>query len=147
MPPVGVNFTELPTRLRRIRWSLASSAYTFSWIRFMVSIKSSSPFACICPWIMLIKSCIMVGRWASCSWICIFPLSMRLISSTSLIMDKRCLLEAVILAMQSCTRSLSLIWAAAMPANPTMAFMGVRMSWDMLLRKADLLAFALLAFS
>ena len=36
---------------------------------------------------------------------------------------------------------------AAMAENPTMAFIGVRMSWDMLFRNADLLALARLAVS
>ena len=58
-----------------------------------------------------------------------FPLSIRLMSSTSLIRPSRCLLEIVILPSASKTRSLSSMCIPATAVMPRMAFIGVRMSW------------------
>ena len=74
----------------------------------------------------------------------ILPLSILLMSSTSLMRPSRCLLERVIFRRQFCTWAGSSMLAVAMAVMPTMAFMGVRMSWDMLERNSLL---ALLAFS
>ena len=38
----------------------------------------------------------------------------------------------MILFRQSCTRAFSSMWARPMEVMPRMAFMGVRMSWDIL---------------
>ena len=45
-------------------------------------------------------------------------------------------------ARYSWTRGVSLMLLAASPVNPMMAFIGVRMSWDMLFRKIVLARFA-----
>ena len=66
------------------------------------------------------------------------PFSILLISSTSLMSPNRWRLERVILFRQSSTLSGSSRWTLAMSVMPTMAFMGVRMSWDMWERKSDL---------
>ena len=56
------------------------------------------------------------------------PLSIRLMSRTSLIRDKRWRLATVILERQSTTLSRSSIWVPAMAVMPMMAFIGVRIS-------------------
>ena len=59
---------------------------------------------------------------------------------------KRCVLEDLILFRYSSTFSGWSRRLAARVVKPTMAFMGVRMSWDMFERKALLAALALLAW-
>ena len=76
-----------------------------------------------------------------------FPLSIRLMSRISLIRDSRCSLEVEILARYSFTFSWLSTWEAAREVNPMMAFMGVRISWDMLFRNVVLAELALSARS
>ena len=66
----------------------------------------------------------------------VLPASILLMSSTSLMSPSRCWLEAVIFRVYSRTFSGFSASRASRAAKPTMAFMGVRMSWLMLLRKA-----------
>ncbi len=73
-----------------------------------------------------------------------FPDSILLISSTSLIRDSRCLPAVVIFARQSLILSLSSICVSAIAVSPIIAFIGVRISWDIRERKSIL---ALLALS
>ena len=61
----------------------------------------------------------------------IFDRSILLISSTSLMRLNRCLLEIEIFCRQSATRSRLSIWAAASVVIPTIAFIGVLISWLM----------------
>ncbi len=70
------------------------------------------------------------------------PLSIRLISSTSLIRLKRWLPDVIILLRYSLTCSLLSICVTARFVNPTIAFIGVRISCDILERNT---LFALLA--
>ena len=72
-----------------------------------------------------------------------FPLSILDMSSTSLISPSRCLLDSVIFARQSFTRSVLSILDIAIVVMPTIPFIGVRMSWLMLERNS---LFALFAF-
>ena len=74
----------------------------------------------------------------------ILPLSILDISSTSLISPSKCLLDMVIFFRQFWTCCLLSRLAVAMAVMPTMAFMGVRMSWLMLDKNS---LFALLALS
>ncbi len=74
----------------------------------------------------------------------ILPLSIFDMSSTSLIRPRRCLLESVIFFRQFCTCCLSSILAVAIAVIPTIAFMGVRISWLMLERNS---LFALVALT
>ena len=65
-----------------------------------------------------------------------FPLSILDMSSTSLISPSRCRPDREIFRRQFCTCCMSFRLAVAMAVMPTMAFMGVRMSWDMLERNS-----------
>ena len=81
------------------------------------------------------------------SLIVTLPLSILLISSTSLIRLRRWLLEVLILSRVSATFSGSLRWEEAILVRPMIAFIGVRISWDILVRKVLLAESALLALS
>ena len=75
------------------------------------------------------------------------PDSMRLMSSTSLMRESRWLEELMIFLRYSCTRSRLSMFVSASVVKPIMAFMGVRMSWDMLERKSVLARLAAFAAS
>ena len=77
----------------------------------------------------------------------IFPLSILDISRTSLIRLSRCWLESSIFFRQSSIFSGSFIWEKAIFVMPTMAFIGVRISWLMRERKSDFARFAFSALS
>ena len=72
------------------------------------------------------------------------PLSIRLISRISLIRLSRCWPDTLIFFRYSLTRSMLSICAVARAVNPIMAFIGVRISCDILFRNTVL---ALLACS
>ena len=72
----------------------------------------------------------------------IFPLSILLISSISLISPNKCLLDFVIFARQSFTFSLSLICVPAIAVIPIIAFIGVLISCDILDRNCVFAALA-----
>ena len=76
-----------------------------------------------------------------------FPLSIFDMSSTSLIRLKRCLLDRLIFFRHSITRSLSSRRVLAMAVMPTIAFIGVRISWLILDRNWLLASLAALALS
>ena len=67
------------------------------------------------------------------------PLSIFDMSNTSFISPKRWRLDVVILCRQLCTCSVLSILAVAIAVMPTMAFMGVRISW-LILERNSLLA-------
>ena len=73
-----------------------------------------------------------------------FPLSILDMSSTSLMSPSKCRLDSEILRKQFCTCLRSSICAVAMAVMPTIAFIGVRISWLILARNSLL---ALLASS
>ena len=70
------------------------------------------------------------------------PLSILDISRTSLISPNRCLLDNVIFLRQFRTCFRSSMWAVAMAVMPTIAFMGVRISWLIFARNSLLALFA-----
>ena len=72
------------------------------------------------------------------------PLSILDMSSTSLISPSRCLLDRAIFFRQLWTCWMSSMLAVAIAVMPTMAFIGVRISWLMLERNSLL---ALLAWT
>ena len=78
------------------------------------------------------------------SVILVFPFSILAISSTLLISPRSCSLATSMLERYSFSWSALLIFLFASSVNPTMAFIGVLISWDMLKRNWDL---ALLAIS
>ena len=134
VPPAGVYLTALLNRLINTWFSFRASAITSSFVTSKVSINSSSCFAFTCGWIILTRLCISSEMLHSCSLICTFPLSILLISRISLIRLSRWLLEESTFCRQSLTCSLLSIWLAAIVANPIIAFIGVRISWDILER-------------
>ena len=91
---------------------------------------------------MPITSSISSGRETSSEDRSIFPLSILDISRTSLISPSRCLLEVLILLRQSVSFSGFPRFAWAITDIPMMAFMGVRISWDMEERKLVLASLA-----
>ena len=82
------------------------------------------------------------GRQHGFSSRCILPLSIRLISRTSLIRLSRWFPDVIIFFRYSFTWSFWSMWVVASAVNPTMAFMGVRISWDILDRNVLLALFA-----
>ena len=135
LPPAGVYFTALLKRLMNTWFIFKASAMTSSFTTSKVSIKSSSCFAFTWGWMILTRLCIISEILHSCSLICTFPLSILLMSRISLIRLSKWLLEESTFCRLSFTCSLLSIWLAAMVVKPIMAFIGVRMSWDILERK------------
>ena len=72
----------------------------------------------------------------------IFPLSILLMSKTSLMSPRRWLLAALIFRVYSRTLTLLSGALARRVEKPMTAFMGVRISWDILLKKVVLAALA-----
>ncbi len=95
-------------------------------------------------WTMLTMLSITSRRETWSIFKVILPLSILDMSSTSLISPSRCWLEREIFFRQCCTCWRFSILAVAIAVMPTMAFMGVRMSWLMLDKNS---LFALLACS
>ena len=94
---------------------------------------------------MLRRACKISGKLHGFSSRFILPLSMRLISKMSLIRLSKWLPEVIIFFRYSCTCSRWLMWVIARLVKPTMAFIGVRMSCDILERKTLLALLARLA--
>ena len=144
VPFSGVNLMALESR------------FSSTWFRRTLSQQT---FSVLISWIDTLKVCFLARIWG-CTMLTILsitsrreiwsififslPLSILLMSSTSLIRPSRCLLERAILLRQFCSCCLLSMLAVAMAVMPTMAFIGVRISWLMLERKSLL---ALLAFS
>ena len=144
MPSSGVNFTAFPNRLINTWFKRTLSQQTFS-----VSISWIEILNCWClertwGWIILTMLSITSLRETWSIFRLILPLSIFDISNTSLISPSKCLLESMILRRQFFTWSLLSILAVAIAVMPTMAFIGVRISW-LIFDKNSLLA--LFAFS
>ena len=147
LPLSGVYLTALP-----IIFTSACCKRRLSPVKFSCSIsKICTCKLCLC---FLICGCtitsrlfISSGRLKQFSLRLILPDSIRLISSTSLIRPSRWRLEASILPSESLTRSLSSICAVAIAVIPIIAFIGVRMSCDILDKKSDFALLAMLAAS
>ena len=145
-PPSGVYLMALDSRLIRI------------WFRCSLSPSSSSagrPFTwkskdCSRAWAwgsrMLYSSSISSGREKGATFREVLPLSILLMSSTSLMRLSRWWLEEVIFRVYSRTLAASSASLASRVVKPMMAFMGVRMSWDILDRNALLASLARLAW-
>ncbi len=91
---------------------------------------------------MAIRLSISSERLKSSSERSTFPDSILLMSSTSLISPSKCLLDEVIFFRHSETLPGSSRWEAAMAVMPTIAFIGVRISWLILERNVVFAAFA-----
>ena len=108
----------------------------------MASTNNSSCFAWISAWMILRSSCRISGRRQSCSDKFILPLSMRLISRTSLIKLNRWFPEVIIFRRYPSTCSLCSRWLRASVVKPMIAFIGVRISCDILERNVLFARFA-----
>ena len=95
---------------------------------------------------MVYSSSISSGRLKGATFREVLPLSILLMSSTSLMRLSRWWLEAVIFRVYSRTLSGFSASLASSTVKPMMAFMGVRMSWDILDRKALFASLARLAW-
>ena len=142
LPPAGVYLTALLKRLINTWFSFKASAITSSLTISNVSINNSNCFAFTCGWIIFTKLCINSEILQSCSLICTFPLSILLISKISLIRLSKWLLEESTFCKQSRTCSRLSIWLTAIVVNPIIAFIGVRISCDILERKVVFALFA-----
>ena len=146
-PPSGVYLTALERRFSRI------------WLR-----RSLSPISCSGgqPWTWNSRCCFLALVWGRrmvynsssssgrLNWTVfreVFPLSILLMSSTSLMRLRRCWPEADIFRVYSRTFSGWSTSRSIRAVKPMMAFMGVRISWDILARKWLLASLALLAAS
>ena len=138
-PPSGVYLVAFDKRFNNTWFRRTPSHHTFSVNILSTWISKVCFFAFTCGCIMLTMPSV-----TSCKEICSvvnvnLPLSILDISKTSLISPNRCLLDNVIFLRQLCTCSRSSMWAVAMAVMPTIAFMGVRISW-LILAKNSLLA-------
>ena len=95
--------------------------------------------------IMAYRSSTSWGRLNSDTFRLVLPLSILLMSRMSLMRLSRCWLEEEIFRVYSRTFSGCSASRPSSTEKPTMAFMGVRMSWDMLARKLLLASLAALA--
>ena len=141
-PPSGVYFTAFPMMLVKTFWIRRLSPITFSWTTSVIFTE----IWCLCSWIWLlvIDSILSISSESSnsSSTRSTLPDSILFISNTSFIRLSKCLLAWVIFARLSCTLSLSSMCAAAMAVIPMMAFIGVRISWDMEDKKSVFALFA-----
>ena len=102
-------------------------------------------FALAWGWAMAMTPLTKSGKLKRSSLRTILPLSILPMSNTSLMRLRRCRDDDWMRSRQAAMRSGSCRWAFAMVVRPTMAFMGVRMSWDMLERNCDFAALAVCA--
>ena len=147
IPPSGVYFTAFPKIFRNTCRIRKLSPITWEWIISMARIFKWWLRSAIWGFIISREVSIRLERLNSSLARVVLPLSIWLISNTSLISASRWRLDEEILPRQSKTRSLSSICAMAMVVIPMIPFIGVRISWDILERKFVLAALAWLALS
>ena len=99
--------------------------------------KSSSP-CFMTGWKSSFSFCAILVKYAGASLSCSLSFSIFVRSRTSLIRLSRMCPEVLIFPTQSRTRASSSGWRSMISANPRIALMGVRMSWDIFARKIDL---------
>ena len=116
-------------------------------LRSAVSTFSKWPFSSADGRMMVSTSPTSLSMQNGPSISCIFPFSILDISRTSSIRASRWLLDILIFFRQSSTRSGSWLWDMAMAVIPMIAFMGVRISWDIRARKLLFASLASLAAS
>ena len=139
LPSSGVNFMALDSRFSSTWFSRTLSQYRFSRRMFWINTSNSCRLAFTWGWMMLTMLSMVSRRQMTSTFSVSLPLSILDISRTSLIRPSRCWLDREIFRRQEATRSGLSILAAAMAVMPTMAFMGVRMSW-LILERNSLLA-------
>ena len=143
LPPSSVNLTAFPrifTSTSRIRTASASTYGVSILVRLvlkLIFLFDRKP--CIMFSTVSVTSLISIGKGVYL----IFPLSIRLISSTSFIRVSKCSELLLIFSRQFFNSGVGFCLSPIF-VNPIMAFIGVRISWDILLRNV---LFALLADS
>ena len=137
-PPCGVYLMALETKLNNTWLRRSLSQCTKSFRTPAMSMVKSCPFAWTSAWTMSRSAWTMSASDSALSFSVILPDSMRLMSRMSLIRESRCSDDCEIVDRQSLTRSGSSMWVVASSVNPMIAFIGVRMSCDMLLRNVVL---------
>ena len=147
LPPSGVYLMALLIILVNICCTLKLSPLTYSCSILLSCTSKLWWWASISERVIASKLSTSSARLKSSSVSSIFPFSMRDISSTSLINPSRWRLDLVIFPRQSITRSGWSIFAPAMAVIPTIAFIGVRISWDIFDKNSVFDLFALLAAS
>ena len=128
----------------RIWFKRSLSVMISSCLISCVSTYKSSCLALMLPSMMVRRSCSTSGRCTVALSSLMVPLSMRLISKTSLIRLSRCCPDTLIFCRYSLTSSGLFRWVVASAVKPRMAFIGVRISCDILFKNT---VFALLACS
>ena len=133
-PPSGVYLTALPSRLSSTWFSRRRSATTVSVRRPRVRITKVWFLAWACGARIVERSSASDATSTSERLSEAAPLSIFDMSSTSLMRDSRCWLDALIWRVWSSTASLSPPSRSRRRVRPITAFIGVRMSWLMLER-------------
>ena len=132
VPFSGVNLPALESRFNKTWLNLRESPSRYSWRISFVSVTKTWFFAWYCGFTIAIFLWISSVRENDSEVRTSLPLSIFDISSTSLINSNKCFEEIPILYRQSFTFSRSSMWISASFVIPTIAFIGVRISWDML---------------
>ena len=146
-PPSCVYFTAFPMILTAICRSRKGSPNRRSLSICPIAICRLWFFCCACGRTITAISCTKSASEKASSLIAIRPLSIRDISSTSFTRLIKCVDAVCIFKRQSCTLAFSSIWDNPMEAIPRIAFIGVRISWDILDKKALFALFAASAAS
>ena len=140
-----MNFKAFPTTFK-IAWLMRRVSPMTRSCSMLPTLTSNCSFlALACGRMIATRSRTSSGRTNSSSFKAILPLSILLMSSTSLIKPSKCLDEAEILPRQSLIFKGSSRCIPAIVVMPMMAFIGVRISWDILNKNRDFAAFALWA--
>ena len=144
-PPSGVYFTALDSRLMRIWLIRVSSPTRYSWRMPVTSTWNSWDLARAMGWIMASTEATTSLRANRSKVSTTLPLSILETSRMSLMRLSRCCPEDVIFLVYS--RTLAGLSASldSRVVKPNTAFMGVRISWDMLDRKVVLDSLAIWA--
>ena len=135
LPPSWVYLTALPVMFTRICRRRRGSPTRHSSRMSPISKRKDCFFCTAWGRTMTARSWTMSAREKRSSLMIIRPLSIRDMSSTSLTKLIRWTEAVRIFSRQSFTRAFSSMWLWAMEVIPMMAFIGVRISWDILERK------------
>ena len=136
-PPSGVYFTAFDSKFSRIWLRCVSSPMRRSWRTERISAQNVCPLSRAMGAMMDSTAARESPKSNSAKVSDALPLSIFEMSSTSLMRSSRWRPEAMILPAQSRTLAGLSASFSMMVVKPSTAFMGVRMSWDMLARKAD----------
>ncbi len=139
VPPSGVYLTAFDNRFNKIWFRRSLSIFTCSCFNSLLYTSNVWPFVFICGRIIESMFSTSSTILSSDRFNVVFPASILLISKISLIRPSKCWLEDVIFLVYSRTLSGFFASLAKRAAKPTMAFIGVRISW-LILERNELLA-------